>query len=65
MVYYFTSESVSEGHPDKVADQISDALLRKGMIVRNLSGYGMNAIRVTVGTPEQNDRFFTLIEELL
>ena len=27
MSYYFTSESVSEGHPDKVADQISDALL--------------------------------------
>lgn len=27
MPYLFTSESVSEGHPDKVADQISDALL--------------------------------------
>ena len=27
MNYFFTSESVSEGHPDKVADQISDALL--------------------------------------
>ncbi|XWO14103.1 S-adenosylmethionine synthase [Candidatus Hepatincola sp. Pdp] len=25
--YYFTSESVSEGHPDKVADQISDSIL--------------------------------------
>ena len=25
--YIFTSESVSEGHPDKVADQISDAIL--------------------------------------
>ena len=25
--YLFTSESVSEGHPDKVADQISDAIL--------------------------------------
>ncbi|MFP3269538.1 MAG: S-adenosylmethionine synthetase N-terminal domain-containing protein, partial [Paraburkholderia sp.] len=24
--YLFTSESVSEGHPDKVADQISDAI---------------------------------------
>lgn len=29
MGYYFTSESVSEGHPDKVADQISDAILDK------------------------------------
>ena len=27
MGYLFTSESVSEGHPDKVADQISDAVL--------------------------------------
>ncbi len=25
--YFFTSESVSEGHPDKVSDQISDAIL--------------------------------------
>ena len=27
MSYFFTSESVSEGHPDKVADQISDSLI--------------------------------------
>ncbi len=27
MSYFFTSESVSEGHPDKIADQISDALI--------------------------------------
>ena len=27
MPYLFTSESVSEGHPDKIADQISDAIL--------------------------------------
>jgi S-adenosylmethionine synthetase len=27
MAYLFTSESVSEGHPDKVSDQISDALI--------------------------------------
>ncbi|MGI9525681.1 MAG: methionine adenosyltransferase [Weeksellaceae bacterium] len=27
MSYFFTSESVSEGHPDKIADQISDAIL--------------------------------------
>ena len=44
---------------------ISDALLQKGMIVRNLSGYGMNAIRVTVGTQEQNSRFFELMNELI
>ena len=27
MNYFFTSESVSEGHPDKIANQISDAIL--------------------------------------
>ena len=27
MAYLFTSESVSEGHPDKICDQISDAVL--------------------------------------
>ncbi|WP_457746717.1 histidinol-phosphate transaminase [Sulfurimonas sp.] len=45
--------------------QLSDKLLQKGMIVRDLSGYGMNAIRVTVGTKEQNDRFFELALELI
>jgi histidinol-phosphate aminotransferase len=45
--------------------ELSNALLQKGMIVRNLSGYGLNAIRVTVGTDEQNSRFFELTSELL
>jgi len=50
---------------DQDSTTLSDALLRRGMIVRNLKGYGMNAIRVTVGTKEQNDRFFALCSELL
>mgnify|MGYP002640269534 CR=1 FL=1 len=44
---------------------LSHALLRRGMIVRDLSGYGMNAIRVTVGTSLQNSKFFDLFEELI
>jgi len=44
---------------------ISNSLLKKGMIVRDLSGYGMNAIRVTVGTKEQNSRFFELFNKLI
>jgi histidinol-phosphate aminotransferase len=47
------------------ATKISNALLQKGMIVRNLASYGMNAIRVTIGTPVQNDRFFALFCELI
>ena len=32
MAILFTSESVSEGHPDKIADQISDAVLDQFMV---------------------------------
>jgi S-adenosylmethionine synthetase len=35
MSYLFTSESVSEGHPDKVADAISDAILDLFMAQKN------------------------------
>ncbi len=44
---------------------LANDLLKRGMIIRDLSGYGMNAIRVTVGTSEQNSRFFELTSELL
>ncbi len=44
--------------------QIALDLLKQGMIVRDLAGYGMNAIRVTVGTPQENDRFFELCKPL-
>ena len=45
--------------------EISDALLRRGVIVRNLASYGMNAIRITIGTQRQNDIFFKHFLELL
>ena len=44
---------------------ISDALLRKGIIVRNLKGYGLNAIRITIGKGSENQRFFNAMQELL
>ncbi|MBU0721311.1 histidinol-phosphate transaminase [bacterium] len=44
---------------------ISNELLKQGMIVRNLSSYNLNAIRVTVGKKEQNDRFFELVSKLI
>ncbi len=47
------------------SSKLADDLLKQGMIVRDLSGYGMNAIRVTVGTAVQNDRFFELVSELI
>jgi histidinol-phosphate aminotransferase len=45
--------------------KVADELLRRGMIVRDLASYGLNAIRVTVGKPEQNSRFFELALEVL
>jgi len=45
--------------------EVADTLLRKGMIVRDLKGYGLNAIRVTVGTEQQNNRFFELMQAIL
>jgi histidinol-phosphate aminotransferase len=52
-------------NPSQNSSEVANLLLQKGMIVRDLSGYGINAIRVTVGTLEQNTRFFELISEIL
>ena len=48
MPYLFTSESVSEGHPDKVADQISDALLDHFLAFDNKSKVACETL-VTTG----------------
>ena len=53
----FTNFITLEFNDDKNSSEISEKLLKKGIIVRNLGAYGMNAIRVTIGTPEQNVRF--------
>jgi len=50
---------------NRSASKLAQELLERGMIVRDLKGYGLNAIRVTIGTPEQNDRFFELAESLI
>lgn len=48
MSYFFTSESVSEGHPDKIADQISDALLDSFLTVDSESKVACETL-VTTG----------------
>jgi histidinol-phosphate aminotransferase len=51
---------------DKIdSSEISHELLKKGIIVRNLKSYNLNAIRITIGTQEQNERFFAQLEQLL
>ncbi len=49
----------------KNSTKISNALLKRGIIVRDLASYGMNAIRITIGDERQNDRFFEEAERLL
>ncbi len=45
--------------------EIFDKLFRRGIIIRDLSSYQLNAIRITIGKPYQNDRFFEEIEKIL
>ena len=47
------------------AAQLATTLLKKGLIVRDLSSYALNAIRITVGTSTQNDRLLEELEQLL
>ena len=49
----------------KDSTQIADALLKRGVIIRNLASYGMNAIRITIGTAKQNDIFFKHFLEVI
>ncbi len=49
---------------DMDSTQISDALFKEGVIIRNLASYGMNAVRITIGTPQQNDRFFEIFKKV-
>jgi len=45
--------------------KIADALLRQGVIIRNLASYKMNAVRITIGTKEQNDKLFSVLNKVL
>ncbi len=44
---------------------IANALLRRGVIIRDLASYGMNAMRITIGTAKQNDTFFRHFSEVI
>ncbi len=49
----------------KNSTHIADELLKRGVIIRDLASYGLNAIRITVGTPSQNDILFRHLKEVL
>ncbi len=42
---------------------IANRLLEQGVIIRDLASYGMNALRITIGTAKQNDIFFAKFKE--
>jgi histidinol-phosphate aminotransferase len=48
---------------EKSSKEIAQILLKKGIIIRDLTSYGINGIRVTIGTPKQNDRFLEEFEK--
>ena len=45
--------------------EVAQELLERGVIVRDMTGYGFNAIRITIGTQEQNTRVFKVLDEVL
>ncbi|MDR0665951.1 MAG: histidinol-phosphate transaminase [Campylobacteraceae bacterium] len=48
----------------KNSSLICEELMKKGIIIRDLKSYGLNAVRITVGTKEQNDRLFKVFEDI-
>jgi len=50
---------------DMDSTHIADELFKQGVIIRNLASYKMNAVRITIGTKEQNDRLFEVLRKVL
>ena len=48
-----------------VSKVVAQNLLQRGVIVRDLTGYGVNAIRITIGSNEQNTKVFKVLDEVL
>jgi len=48
-----------------ISKNIAQKLLEKGVIVRDMTGYGFNAIRITIGTDDQNTKVFKILDMVL
>jgi histidinol-phosphate aminotransferase len=48
-----------------ISSEVAQNLLERGIIVRDLRSYGVNAIRITIGRSEQNTRVFKVLDEVL
>ncbi len=47
------------------SSNIAMNLMKKGVIIRDLASYGLNAVRITIGTPEQNEKLFGFLSKEL
>ena len=50
--------------PERPAEELFEALLSRGILVRRVAGTRRDALRVTVGRPEENDRFLEAWKEV-
>ena len=48
-----------------VSKVVAQKLLERGVIVRDLTGYGQNAIRITIGRADQNTKVFSQLDDVL
>lgn len=48
-----------------ISAQVAQALLEKGIIIRDLTSYGLNAIRITIGRADQNQKVLNALDEVL
>lgn len=48
----------------KNSTQLCEKLLKAGIIIRDLKAYGLNAVRISMGTTYENERFFTEFEKI-
>ncbi|MDR1460357.1 MAG: histidinol-phosphate transaminase [Campylobacteraceae bacterium] len=48
----------------KDSSMICEELMKNGIIIRNLKSYGLNAVRITIGTKEQNLKLFKVFEDI-
>ncbi len=49
----------------KSSKNIAQILLKKGIIIRDLTSYGLNGIRVTIGTPSQNSKCLEELQKII
>ena len=48
----------------KNSTKIANELLKRGIIVRDMASYGFDAIRITIGKPEENDKVLKILREI-